>query len=144
MFADITKPPNPLPAIQLKEIQPGVSLLPPLSRRGHGPGLVVLTPTSENLLEIKDGVPSVLIKWAEEGYTVVQIDGSTFATVDNGNVLSEALEAIRQCKQYDEGKIGIVGKALVPLLMISTNSLKHILENSGTLLRQACRTPPIL
>lgn len=142
MFADITKPPNPLPALQLKEIRPGVSLLPPLSRRGHGPGLVVLTPTSENLLEIKDGVPSVLIKWAEEGYTVVQIDGSTFATVDN--VLSEALEAIRQCKQYDEGKIGIVGKAPVSLLMISTNSLKHILQHSGMLLRQACRTSPIL
>ncbi|RFN49796.1 carboxymethylenebutenolidase [Fusarium flagelliforme] len=108
MFADITKPPNPLPALQLKEIRPGVSLLPPLSRRGHGPGLVVLTPTSENILEIKDGVPSVLIKWAEEGYTVVQIDGSTFATVNNGNVLSEALDAMRQCEQYDEGKMGIV------------------------------------
>nr|CEG05132.1 unnamed protein product [Fusarium clavum] len=108
MFADITKPPNPLPALQLKEIRPGVSLLPPLSRRGHGPGLVVLTPTSENLLEIQDGVPSVLIKWAEEGYTVVQIDGSTLATVDNGNFMSEALDAMRQCKQYDEGKIGIV------------------------------------
>ncbi|RBR23698.1 uncharacterized protein FIESC28_03494 [Fusarium coffeatum] len=111
MFADITQPPNPLPAPQLKEIRPGVSLLPPLSRRGHGPGLVVLTPTSENLLEIKDGVPSVLIKWAEEGYTVVQIDGSTFAAVDSGNVLSEALEAMRQCEQYDEGKIGLVAYA---------------------------------
>ena len=144
MFADITQPPNPLPAPQLREIRPGVSLLPPLSRRGHGPGLVVLTPTSENLLEIKDGVPSVLIKWAEEGYTVVQIDGSTFATVDSGNALSEALEAMRQCEQYDEGKIGLVGKASVSLSMMSINSSKHMPQNSGMPLRQACRISPIL
>ncbi|KAF5660146.1 carboxymethylenebutenolidase [Fusarium heterosporum] len=108
MFADITQPPQPLPAPQLKVVRPGISLLPPLSRRGHGPGLVILTPTSENLLEIKDGVPSVLIKWAEEGYTVVQIDASVFENTSSQSVIAEALEALIQCDKCDQGKIGLV------------------------------------
>ncbi|EKJ74275.1 hypothetical protein NXS19_005864 [Fusarium pseudograminearum] len=108
MFADITQPPNPLPTPQLKAVRPGVSLLPPLSRRGHGPGLVVLTPTSGDLLKIEDGVPSVLIKWAEEGYTVVQIDASALEDGDSKDVLREALETMHQCDKYDEGNIGLV------------------------------------
>ncbi|RGP65389.1 carboxymethylenebutenolidase [Fusarium sporotrichioides] len=107
MFADITQPPKPIPIPQLKAVRPGVSLLPPLSRRGHGPGLVVLTPTSEHLLKIEDGVPSVLIKWAEEGYTVVQIDASAFENGNSVDILREALENMRQCDKY-EGKIGLV------------------------------------
>jgi hypothetical protein len=110
MFADITQPPEPLPTPQLKAVRPGVSLLPPLSRRGRGPGLVVLTPTSEDPLKIEDGVPSVLIKWAEEGYTVVQIDASAFEDGNSVDILREALGTIHQCDKYDEGKIGLVGK----------------------------------
>lgn len=110
MFADITQPPQSLPTPQLKEVLPGISLLPPLSRRGHGPGLIVLTQTSEDRLKIEDGVPSVLIKWAEEGYTVVQIDSSAFESTISHGVLSNALKAMRQCDKCDEGKIGLVGK----------------------------------
>ncbi|KAF4446714.1 hypothetical protein F53441_9647 [Fusarium austroafricanum] len=108
MFEDITKPPKPLPTPQLKAIRPGVSLLPPLSRRGHGPGLIVLTPTSKNLLDIRDGVPSVMIKWAEEGYTVVQIEISLFEPDTRQAVLTEALEALNKCNQCDKGNIGLV------------------------------------
>ncbi|SPJ73508.1 related to dienelactone hydrolase and related enzymes [Fusarium torulosum] len=108
MFEDITQPPKPLPTPQLKVVRPGISLLPPLSRRGHGPGLVVLTPTSEDVLEIKDGVPSVLIKWAEEGYTVVQIESSVFEDTSSQSVIAEALEALTQCDKCDEGRIGLV------------------------------------
>ncbi|KAM0317299.1 hypothetical protein ACHAPQ_011071 [Fusarium lateritium] len=111
MFEDITQPPKPLPTPQLKVVRPGISLLPPLSRRGHGPGLVVLTPTSEDVLRIKDGVPSVLIKWAEEGYTVVQIESSVFEGTSSQSVIAEALEALTQCDKCDEGRIGLVGSA---------------------------------
>ncbi|CZS80789.1 unnamed protein product [Fusarium graminearum] len=107
MFADITQPPKPLPTPQLKAVRPGVSLLPPLSRRGHGPGLVVLAPSSGDLLKIEDGVPSVLVKWAEEGYTVVQIDASAFKEGDSKDVLREALETMHQCDKYDDGNIGL-------------------------------------
>lgn len=132
MFADITQPPKPLPTPQLKAVRPGVSLLPPLSRRGHGPGLVVLAPSSGDLLKIEDGVPSVLIKWAEEGYTVVQIDASAFKEGDSKDVLREALETMQQCDKYDEGNIGLVSKArmisalnLLIIRSIFFESLEH-------------------
>ncbi|CAJ0544607.1 Ff.00g037010.m01.CDS01 [Fusarium sp. VM40] len=108
MFEDITQPPKPLPAPELKVVRPGISLLPPLSRRGHGPGLVVLTPASGDVLEIKDGVPSVLVKWAEEGYTVVQIESSVFDGISSQSVIAEALEALTQCDKCNEGRIGLV------------------------------------
>jgi carboxymethylenebutenolidase len=72
---------------------------------------VVLTSTSEDPLKIEDGVPSVLIKWAEEGYTVVQIDASAFENRDSGDVVREAVKTMHQCDKFDEGKIGLVGKA---------------------------------
>jgi carboxymethylenebutenolidase len=118
MFEDINQPPKPLPTPELKVVRPGISLLPPLSRRGHGPGLVVLTPTSGDVLEIKDGVPSVLIKWAEEGYTVVQIKSSVFEGTSSQSVIAEALEALTQCEKCDKGRIGLVGKTEVIIFIL--------------------------
>ncbi|KAM0547824.1 hypothetical protein ACHAPJ_010170 [Fusarium lateritium] len=108
MFEDITKPPKPLPTPQLKVIRPGISLLPPLSRRGHGPGLIVITPDSQDPLKIQDGVPSVLVKWAEEGYTVVQIELSVFEETNSQPVIREALQALLECDKLDKGSIGLV------------------------------------
>lgn len=73
MFNDITKPPLPLPTTNLTDLEQGISLLQPLSRRGYGPGLVILVPDSEKSMSIIDRLPSQLIKWAEERYTVVEI-----------------------------------------------------------------------
>ncbi|KAF5007137.1 hypothetical protein FDECE_6523 [Fusarium decemcellulare] len=108
MYADISKPPAPLPTPQLKAVRPGISLLPPLSRRGHGPGLIVLTRTSDDLLKIEEGVPSALIKWAEEGYAVVQVDSSVLEGAQSQDVLSEAVAALNKCDKCDKGKIGLV------------------------------------
>ena len=33
-----------LPTAELKELAPGVSLLPPLTRSGYGPGLIIMLP----------------------------------------------------------------------------------------------------
>ncbi|RSL59945.1 hypothetical protein CEP54_007036 [Fusarium duplospermum] len=96
MYADITKPPAPLPTAQLKLIKSGISLLPPLSRRGHGPGLILLAHSSADPLRIDQGVPSELIKWAEEGYTVVRLDPNAFEGVESLDVLNEAVEALNQ------------------------------------------------
>ena len=78
MYADISKPPAPLPSINLKTLRTGLSLLYPLSRRGHGPGLIILSATTEDPLAFYEGVPSSLVKWAEEGYAVVQIEAAAF------------------------------------------------------------------
>ncbi|KAF5027339.1 hypothetical protein F66182_540 [Fusarium sp. NRRL 66182] len=108
MYADINQPPEPLPTPQLEAIRPGVSLLPPLSRRGHGPGLLVLTPASDGLLKIEKGVPSALIKWAEEGYTVAHLDLSAFEDASSQDILLGAIQALNRSDKCDEGKMGLV------------------------------------
>lgn len=110
MYADISKPPAPLPQAKPQTVGEGITLLPPLSRRGHGPGLVILSPDSEKHLEIIEGVPSALLKWAEEGYAVVEIQAKAFNR-DAGEVLSDALKALRDCEQLEkDSKIGLIGQ----------------------------------
>ncbi|KAF4973609.1 hypothetical protein FSARC_149 [Fusarium sarcochroum] len=108
MYADITKPPAPLPKAAPQSISEGVTLLPPLSRLGHGPGLVILHPDSDKSLDIIEGVPSALIKWAEEGYAVVEIQAKAFERNAN-EVLGDALKALMSCDKLDpDSKIGLI------------------------------------
>lgn len=112
MYNDISKPPPPLPSPELTEVAPGISLLLPLSRRGHGPGLIILTADRPEPLAIKEGVPSPLIKWAEEGYTVVEIQAQALG-VGKRHVLESAVEALSKCGKCEpKDKIGLVGKSL--------------------------------
>ncbi|KAL1847976.1 hypothetical protein VTK73DRAFT_10221 [Phialemonium thermophilum] len=110
MYNDISKPPPPLPSIQFQELGPGIALLLPLSRRGQGPGLIILVPGGEEQLTIADGVPSPLIKWAEEGYAVVEIQQRALEAVDAA--LKKAVESLSRCGKCDSdkygGKIGLV------------------------------------
>lgn len=110
MYADITKPPAPLPTTRLETVQSGISLLPPLSRRGHGPGLIILVPDSTTQLAITEGVPSPLVKWGEEGYAVVEIQASALTSGNVEDALSKAAQALASCVECDpKGKIGLVG-----------------------------------
>lgn len=113
MYADISKPPAPLPEPHLTIVQPGISLLLPLSRRGHGPGLILLVPDANAELTITDGVPSHLIKWAEEGYTVIAIQASTLKLESTiaAEILKRSVEALTSCDHCDaKANIGLVGK----------------------------------
>ena len=116
MFEDITKPPAPLPTPQLETLQPGVSLLPPLLRKGdQGPGLIVLSldsDSSANPVNISEGVPSPLLKWAEEGYTVVEIKHAALSGDKSAlDVLIEAVAALSRCPKCEpKDKIGLVCK----------------------------------
>lgn len=109
-MGDAGLPPlQPLPTPHLSHVGTGISLLEPLSRRGNGPGMIILNPGSESpesSLTIKDYVPSPLIKWAEEGYAVVQIQP---AALDSGEKpLKLAIDALKQNDKCDQGKVGIV------------------------------------
>lgn len=93
-----------------QEISPHLLLQPPLSRRGRGPGLILildhyaLVEKSEKHLD-----PPPLQKWAEEGFAVVQLlvpgkveDGGEFP-------LDKALKVLKGCEGCDYGKgVGIV------------------------------------
>lgn len=110
MFNDITKPPPPLPSPELTEVMPGVSLLRPLSRRGTGPGMIILTSDYDDPLAIKDGVPSPLVKWAEEGYAVVEIQARALGA-GQGNLIKSAVETLNKCDKCEpKDKVGLVGQ----------------------------------
>jgi carboxymethylenebutenolidase len=115
MKIDISQPPPPLRVPNPTIYSPGITLLPPLSRRGTGPGLILLTPSYKNHLSIINGVPSLLRKWAEEGYTVTEIQSHALPQNPSPEavklVLDEAISAMNHCIECQpRGKIGIVGK----------------------------------
>jgi carboxymethylenebutenolidase len=114
MFQDITKPPPLPPHPKFQGIDESLLRLSPLTRRGHGPGIVLLTTDYNTPRDIIEGVPSPLIKWAEEGYTVVEIQQRALNHAkDVAGLLQVAIDALRRdpkCEPKD--KIGLVGKSL--------------------------------
>lgn len=107
MFADISQPPKALPQADRKEVSQGITLLPPLSRRGNGPGLIVLVAEASDVLIHEGGVPSQLNKWAEEGFTVAQIDKSAWG--EGKTPLADAIAALKSCDKFEDSeKIGLV------------------------------------
>lgn len=123
MYADISKLPKAIPKAQPKTIQLGITLLPPLSRRGRGPGLILLVPDSNSRLTITDGVPSAIIKWAEEGYTVVTLQASALKAESPASILGQSIAALTSCKQCDtKDKIGLIGK-YAPVMLESKHRL---------------------
>ncbi|KAL1847110.1 hypothetical protein Daus18300_014051 [Diaporthe australafricana] len=106
-FNDVSKPPPPLPSTALTTFLPGVSLLRPLSRRGTGPGMIILAADYGDSLAITDGVPSLLVKWAEEGYTVVEIKAEAFKSGAE-DLIRSAIEAVQGCDACEpKDKIGL-------------------------------------
>ncbi|KNG46587.1 carboxymethylenebutenolidase [Stemphylium lycopersici] len=95
---------------QAQAISPHLTLQAPLSRRGKGPGLILVLnhydaiAASEKYLD-----PPPLQKWAEEGFAVVQLlvpgkveDGGEFP-------LQKALDVLRSCEgcDFDKG-VGLI------------------------------------
>ncbi|KAF2636375.1 dienelactone hydrolase-like protein [Massarina eburnea CBS 473.64] len=98
----------PAPAPQ--QITSHLTLQAPLSRRGHGPGLILVV---DHYAELKgrEGCvdPAPLMKWAEEGFAVVMV--LVPGKVDDGGEfpLQRAIEALRGLKECDdEGGFGLI------------------------------------
>ena len=92
--------PVQLPSAKAFDVADGITVQPPLSRRGHGPGLIILVPSDLDLNgHSKTLDPPPLQKWAEEGYAVVQI------TVESGGDMEskwdKALPALLMLKECD-------------------------------------------
>ncbi|OAX82049.1 hypothetical protein ACJ72_03606 [Emergomyces africanus] len=104
----------PLPSARPTQLGPNLTLQPPLSRRGHGPGLLLLLPDNIPLDNNKETVdPPPLQKWAEEGYAVAKVQiPATAAATDGFSVLSavqqglEALKGLVECDVKD--KFGLI------------------------------------
>jgi hypothetical protein len=112
-----------------KQISKSITLQAPLSRRGKGPGLILvldhyaLIEKSEKHLD-----PPPLQKWAEEGFAVVQLlvpgkieDGGEFP-------LQKALEVLKDCEgcEFDKG-VGFICKWCL-LCAVNRNSSAYLEE----------------
>ncbi|CAN9353954.1 unnamed protein product [Alternaria alternata] len=113
--------PPPLP----RTISPSITLQPPLSRRGKGPGLVLVL-DHYAAREAKDGCldPPPLQKWAEEGtpYYVEEAAGST--------------PDIKALVSYGGGKFTTIGSTPLPPQLI------HIAGLPDTRRRESCSLVP--
>lgn len=109
MGSSIDIPLQALPVPKVLELEHGIALLAPLSRRGHGPGLIVLVPDfTRHSIAIDDGVPSPALKWAEESYTVIEIRQSA---LDREGSLEKAISALNQHEKcVPKNVIGLVGR----------------------------------
>ncbi|KAM3414772.1 hypothetical protein BST61_g9923 [Cercospora zeina] len=100
-----------LPETKLEQVAPGVTLLNPLSRRGYGPGLIVLvaeTGVQGSSLRIENGIPSPVMKWGEEGYSVVEITEAAL-TSSPRSIIESALEVLKKSpKTEPKDAIGII------------------------------------
>ncbi|CAG9955611.1 unnamed protein product [Clonostachys rosea f. rosea IK726] len=100
-----------LPKTSLQPLASGITVVHPLTRRGKGPGLIVIVSqsgiTGQSSLAIENGVPCPVMKWAEEGFTTVEI---TAAALDHAtNALDIALDGLRNSHTIDsKGLVGLV------------------------------------
>jgi carboxymethylenebutenolidase len=110
-YADITQAPAPLPSAKLQILKPGLSLQPPLTRLGSGPGLILITTPEIYDEEVtqRDDAPTAVLKWAEEGYAVFQISAAAVRPSEIGAVLEDAFNAFEQCDACQpKEKVGLV------------------------------------
>lgn len=122
----------PLPSAPVVALAPNASLQPPLSRRGHGPGIVILDPgyelpslpSAEPPAETIDPPPQY--KWAEEGYAVARVSFPKVTESGSWDVrtgLGKAIEALKELKECDvKDRFALLGMSLGGLAV--PNSLK--------------------
>jgi carboxymethylenebutenolidase len=111
--------PRLLPQAELKTLTDGVTLLPPLFCGGHGPGMIIVLPTTI-LVRVRvnggsvciNGLPPPLLRWSEEGFAVVQILESVLhSTLSMNDVFELAVSTLENCEQCDsENGVGMVSK----------------------------------
>ncbi|KAI4644819.1 uncharacterized protein J4E79_010954 [Alternaria viburni] len=116
------RPPQP------EIITSDITLQAPLSRRGKGPGLVLVL-NHYAAREEKEGCldPPPLKKWAEEGFAVVQL--LVPGKVDGEFPLQKALNVLKDCEQCEFGN----GVGLISYL----SRIPYYLEEA------ACQNPAI-
>jgi carboxymethylenebutenolidase len=111
-------------AVRLPDAKPisighGITVQPPLTRRGHGPPILLLVDHDLSLSSHERTLdPPPLLKWAEEGFCVAQMQVQpALLDADPGEaksvaaqVLLAALEVVKRTECEPKDKIGLVGK----------------------------------
>ncbi|KAH8599913.1 dienelactone hydrolase [Bisporella sp. PMI_857] len=112
---DIEETPVHLPSAPAVQIAQNITLQPPLTRRGHGPGLIIVLPDNFKLVDGPSPLdPQPMQKWAEEGYSVLQIrvpnDPPSWNFTSDLERGVTALEQLPSCD--DKGSYGCIGGLL--------------------------------
>lgn len=108
--------PVPLPSAPLQSLAEGITFQPPLSRRGHGPGLIAFLPPSSSFVGSgghghKHLDPEPVQKWAEEGYGVVGVSGIAASEQAISQALTLALRCLTESDFIDiKDKFGVLGE----------------------------------
>lgn len=98
-----------------------ITLQSPLSRRGHGPGLVLVVNHYAALDESATSLdPPPLQKWAEEGFAVAQIKVPGRVGEGGEFPLERALEALKGLEGFDGGDVGLVCRCFECSIPIDT------------------------
>ncbi|OJD10116.1 hypothetical protein AJ78_08740 [Emergomyces pasteurianus Ep9510] len=109
---DIHEDPVVLPSAPPTQLGPNLTLQPPLSRRGHGPGLLLVLSDNIALDKTKETVdPPPVLKWAEEGYAVVEVRIPASATAGSSapSAVRQGLEALKELAECDvKDKFGLI------------------------------------
>lgn len=73
--------------------------------------MIILVPDGSPSVQIEKGVPSLSLKWAEEGYTVAEVQASYFGGEDSSS-LKRAIDALKDCAECSStDRIGLVGES---------------------------------
>lgn len=110
--------PVALPSAPPVTLASNITLQPPLSRRGSGPGLLTIVPADRKDTLLPTGWktpldPAPLLKWAEEGYCVLQMVVSSEAGAWSlEKVLEEGIKAVEALPEFTEKRFGVVGECL--------------------------------
>lgn len=133
----------PLPSAPAIAIGPSSVLQPPLSRRGSGPGLIVILPSSSSVTPRPATVekpldPEPLQKWAEESFAVVaitlpanemeELTGDDATVSDVVNQIREGVEALKAHDKVDtKDKFGLIiyDEVIVPSLLLDAERLQE-------------------
>lgn len=104
-----------LPPTRINDIAPGIRVLHPLSRRGTGPGVIVVVEETglagSDGLRIENGVPSAVMKWAEEGFTVAEVVPEAWSNSEEPlHLASKGLAECESCEPKE--KVGIICESL--------------------------------
>jgi carboxymethylenebutenolidase len=101
-----------LPSAPIIQVAPSVTIQPPLSRVGKGPGLIILVEHESATKASTESIdPPPLQKWAEESFVVGQID---LSKLEKGfeDTLSDTLQSIKELDSFDRNvKFGLICKS---------------------------------
>lgn len=114
MTSPSQQPASTRPSAKPISVATDITLQPPLSRRGEGPGLLLIVPKNYNGRDLADVHktldPEPLQKWAEEGFAVAEVRveaGTEGAAIEHCETAIKALVDLLQRTPY--GKVGAVG-----------------------------------